>query len=144
MAEKTKASSGMHRAKLWEIGMYALNNTSTNLYLTLVGYISYYLVGIIGVTVVFAGSFVTIMRVWDGVTDPFVGMMVDKTNTKFGKNRPFIVIGNITLFVTTWLMFHFVTELGSGIRLIAFIIIYLIYILGYTAQCVVTSLHRPV
>ena len=43
MAEKTKASSGMHRAKLWEIGMYALNNTSTNLYLTLVGYISYYL-----------------------------------------------------------------------------------------------------
>lgn len=139
MAEKTKASSGMHRAKLWEIGMYALNNTSTNLYMTLVGYISYYLVGIIGVTVVFAGSFVTLMRVWDGVTDPFVGMMVDKTNTKFGKNRPFIVIGNITLFVTTWLMFHFVTELGSGIRLIAFIIIYLVYILGYTAQCVVTK-----
>ena len=32
MAETKKAASGMHRAKLWEIGLYALNNTSTNLY----------------------------------------------------------------------------------------------------------------
>lgn len=138
MAEN-KNNNGVHRAKLWEIGFYALNNTSTNLYMSLVGYISYYLVGIIGVGVVFAGSFVTFMRVWDGVTDPFVGMMVDKTNTKFGKNRPFIVIGNVTLFVTTWLMFNIVPKFGAGVRLPLFIVIYLIYILGYTAQCVVTK-----
>lgn len=50
MAEKS-SSNGVHRAKLWEIGFYALNNTSTNLYMSLVGYISYYLVGIIGVGV---------------------------------------------------------------------------------------------
>lgn len=131
--------AGIHRAKLWEIGMYALNNTSTNLYMVMVGYISYYLIGIIGVGVVFAGSFVTFMRVWDGVTDPFVGMIVDKTNTKFGKNRPFIVIGNVILFSMTWLMFHFVPTLSSGVRLPIFIVIYLIYILGYTAQCVVTK-----
>lgn len=133
------AGGGIHRAYLWEIGLYALNNTSTNLYMIMVGYISYYLVGIIGVGVVFAGSFVTIMRVWDGVTDPFVGMIVDKTNTKFGKNRPFIVIGNLILFAMTWLMFHFVPTLGSGARLPVFIVIYLVYVLGYTAQCVVTK-----
>lgn len=132
-------SSGLHRAKTWEIALYALNNTSTNLYMTLVGYISYYLVGIIGTTVVFAGSFVTVMRIWDGVTDPIVGMMVDKTNGKFGKNRPFIVIGNVILFITTWLMFNMVPTLPQGIKLIVFIIIYMIYILGYTAQCVVTK-----
>lgn len=138
MAEKT-GSNGVHRAKLWEIGFYALNNTSTNLYMSLMAYITYYLVGIIGVGVVLAGSFVTIMRVWDGVTDPFVGMVVDKTNSKFGKNRPFIVIGNLILFSTTFLMFHFVPNLGSSVRFIVFIIIYLVYILGYTAQCVVTK-----
>lgn len=138
MAEKS-SSNGVHRAKLWEIGFYALNNTSTNLYMSLVGYISYYLVGIIGVGVVLAGSFVTFMRVWDGVTDPFVGMIVDRTNSKFGKNRPFIVIGNVILFSTTWLMFHFVPTLGTSIRFAVFIVIYLVYILGYTAQCVVTK-----
>ena len=137
MAEKN--NSGVHRAHLWEIALYALNNTSTNLYMMMVGYISYYLVGIIGVSVVFAGSFVTVMRIWDGVTDPFVGMMVDKTNTKFGKNRPFILIGNAVLFLTTLLMFRVVPNLSSAVRFPVFLVIYLIYIVGYTCQCVVTK-----
>ncbi len=132
-------NSGMHRAKTWEIGLYALNNTSTNLYMMLVSYITYYLVGIIGVGVVFAGSFVTVMRIWDGVTDPIVGMLVDKTNGKFGKNRPFIVLGNVILFLTTALMFWVVPTIPQGIRLPVFIVIYMVYVLGYTAQCVVTK-----
>lgn len=49
--------------------MYALNNTSTNTYMMVVGYISYFLIGIVGLASVLAGSIVTIMRVWDGVTD---------------------------------------------------------------------------
>lgn len=137
--EEKKVNSGIHRAHIWEIMFYVFNNTSTNLYMTLVGYISYYLVGIVGVGVVFAGSFVTLMRIWDGVTDPFVGMIVDKTNTKFGKNRPFIVIGNIILFATTWLMFNLIPKMGTGLRLPVFIFIYMIYIIGYTCQCVVTK-----
>ena len=35
--------NGIHRAKMWEIMMYALNNTSTNTYMVVVGYISYFL-----------------------------------------------------------------------------------------------------
>ena len=131
--------NGIHRAKMWEIMMYALNNTSTNTYMLVVGYISYFLIGIVGLASVLAGSIVTIMRVWDGVTDPFVGMMVDKTNGKFGKNRPFIVIGQIIMFVTTFVMFNFIPKMGTGVRFVAFIIIYMIYILGYTCQCVVTK-----
>ena len=131
--------NGIHRAKMWEIMMYALNNTSTNTYMLVVGYISYFLIGIVGLASVLAGSIVTIMRIWDGVTDPFVGMMVDKTNGKFGKNRPFIVIGQIIMFVTTFVMFNFIPKMGTGVRFVAFIIIYMIYILGYTCQCVVTK-----
>ena len=131
--------NGIHRAKMWEIMMYALNNTSTNTYMMVVGYISYFLIGIVGLASVLAGSIVTIMRVWDGVTDPFVGMMVDKTNGKFGKNRPFIVIGQIIMFATTFVMFNFIPKMGTGVRFVAFIIIYMIYIIGYTCQCVVTK-----
>lgn len=138
MGEK-KVHTGIHRAHIWEIGLYALNNTSTNIYLTLVGYISYYLVGIVGVGVVLAGSIVTIMRIWDGVTDPFVGFIVDKTNTKFGKNRPFIVIGNLILFGTTWFMFNIIPTMNTSIRFPVFILIYMVYIIGYTCQCVVTK-----
>ena len=139
MSKKPLEENGVHRAKLWEIGFYALNNTSTNAYMMLVGSISYFLVGIVGIGAVLAGSIVTIMRVWDGVTDPFVGMLVDNTNTKFGKNRPFIVLGQIILFSMTFVMFRFIPKMPQGGRFIAFIIIYCIYIVGYTFQCVVTK-----
>ena len=131
--------TGMHRARLWEIAFYALNNTSTNAYLILVSSISYFLVGIVGVGAVLAGSIVTIMRIWDGVTDPFIGMIVDNTNTKFGKNRPFIVVGNLILFALTFIMFRCIPLIPGGARFIAFIIMYAVYIIGYTFQCVVTK-----
>ena len=40
--KKPLEENGIHRAKLWEIGFYALNNTSTNIYMMLMSYISYY------------------------------------------------------------------------------------------------------
>ena len=92
-------NNGIHRAKLWQIGGFALNNTATNLYLFFMNFIAYYLVGAVGVGVVVASSIIMSMRIWDGVTDPFIGYLVDKTNTKFGKNRPFMVIGNVILLV---------------------------------------------
>ena len=63
--KKPLEENGIHRAKLREIAFYALNNTSTNIYMALMGYISYYLIGIVGVGAVLAGSFVTVMRIWD-------------------------------------------------------------------------------
>lgn len=131
--------NGIHRAKMWEIMMYALNNTSTNTYMVVVGYISYFLIGIVGLASVLAGSIVTIMRVWDGVTDPFVGMMVDKTNGKFGKNRPFIVIGQIILCVTSYIAFHVTHKLPQGVRFPFYVVVLMVYYLGYTCQCVVTK-----
>ena len=86
-----------------------------------------------------AGSFSMMMRIWDGVTDPVVGLLVDKTNGKFGKNRPFMVIGNIILFITSWILFNVTHNLPMAARFPFFIIISAIYYLGYTCQCVVTK-----
>lgn len=137
--KKPLEENGIHRAKLWEIAFYALNNTSTNIYMALIGYISYYLIGIVGVGAVLAGSFVTVMRIWDGVTDPFVGFVVDKTNTKFGKNRPFIVVGQIILFVSSFILFNVTPSIPKAGRFPFFVVVYMVYIIGYTCQCVVTK-----
>lgn len=131
--------TGIHRAKLWEIGLYALNNTSTNTYMFVFMYVSYFLTGIVGASVVFAGTISTVMRMWDGVTDPFIGFIVDKTNSKFGKNRPFIVIGNLILMVTSFIIFKVTPMLPMVARIPFYIIMYMLYIIGYTCQCVVTK-----
>ncbi len=127
-----KQTTGVHRAKIWQIAGFAFNNTATNMYMFFMNFITYYMVGAIGVGVVLATSFVTIMRIWDGVSDPFVGYMVDKTNGRFGKNRPFMVIGNLTLMLSTFIMFHVSHNMPSAIRFVFFVIIYMF-------QCVVTK-----
>lgn len=136
---KYLGENGIHRVPLWRIGGFALNNTATNLYMFVMNYVSFYLLGWVGVGMMLASSFSMIMRIWDGVTDPFVGFMVDKTNGRFGKNRPFMVIGNLILAVSSFIMFHVTHLLPSAFRLVFFVVISAIYYLGYTAQCVVTK-----
>ena len=138
---KYYGENGIHRVPLWRIGGFALNNTATNLYLFMMNYVAYYLTGFVGVAVVTASSFAMMMRIWDGVTDPFIGYVVDKTNGKFGKNRPFMIIGNVILAVMSFILFH-VTHLlpeNVAVRYAFFIICAAIYYIGSTFQCVVTK-----
>lgn len=140
-SSKYYGENGIHRVPLWRIAGFALNNTATNLYLFMMNYVAYYLTGFVGVAVVTASSFSMMMRIWDGVTDPFIGFVVDKTNGRFGKNRPFMVIGNVILAVTSFILFH-VTHLlpeNTTIRFAFFIVVAAIYYVGYTFQCVVTK-----
>lgn len=139
MKNQTEQTNGLHRARIWQIGGFALNNTATNMYMFLMNFIAYYMTGIVGVGVVMASTFITAMRIWDGVTDPFIGFMVDKTNGKFGKNRPFMLIGNLILMGGSFIMLHVTHLLPSAGRFFFFMIIYMIYIIGYTFQCVVTK-----
>lgn len=138
-SSKFYGENGVHRVPLWRIAGFALNNTATNLYMFTMNFVAYYLAGWVGVGTVVAGSFSMMMRIWDGVTDPFVGFMVDKTNGKFGKNRPFMVVGNVILLVTSYILFHVTHTLPMGARFPFFIVVSAIYYLGYTAQCVVTK-----
>ena len=131
--------TGIHRAKGWEIALYALNNTSTNLYMLCFMYVTYYLTGIVGIGVALAGTVMTVMRVWDGVTDPFIGFIVDKTNGKFGKNRPFILLGQVFMLIGTFLIFFIGPSLPQAARFVFFVVCYMLFIVGYTFQCVVTK-----
>lgn len=140
-SSKYYGENGIHRVPLWRIGGFALNNTATNFYMFMMNYVAYYLTGIVGVAVVTASSFAMMMRIWDGVTDPFIGYIVDKTNGRFGKNRPFMIAGNIILCITSFIMFHVTHRLpdNATIRFAFFIIIAAIYYIGYTLQCVATK-----
>ncbi|MBP3710144.1 MAG: MFS transporter [Treponema sp.] len=132
-------NTGIHRARLWQIAGFTLNNMATNLYMFYFFFIAYYMTGFVGVGVVLASTIIMLMRIWDGVTDPFIGYLVDRTNTKIGKNRPFMIIGNIMLLVFSFLMVHATHKFPAAARFPVFIVLYMLYIIGYTFQCVVTK-----
>ncbi|WP_227937745.1 MFS transporter [Alkalihalobacillus deserti] len=133
-----------HTAKLWQIGLFALNNTATNIYFFVMFFVSYYATGVAGLTVVVVSMIITLMRFFDGITDPIIGFVIDKTESKFGKFGPLMVIGNIILAVTTFIMFTFTHMLPDSLQLLFFIAIYAIHIIGYTFQTACTRAAQTV
>ncbi|WP_407271893.1 MFS transporter [Radiobacillus sp. PE A8.2] len=138
MSEELNASNAVHKAKSWQMLLFALNNGSTNAYFILtMNYIAYYANGVLSLTLLFATMIVTIMRIFDAVTDPIIGALIDKTQTKFGKFRPFMLGGNIILAVSALLMFfgtRYIPESMMGLRYGLFILFYAIFVIGYTFQ----------
>ena len=133
-----------NRAHVWQIAFFSMNNTSTNLYLAMMGYVSYYANGIAGIGVFIISFILTGMRIFDGITDPIIGYVLDKTNGKYGKFRPFMVIGYILLALSSLVLF-FTTHLVPGIcRIPYFIIVYAVYIIGYTFQTTVVKSGQSV
>ncbi|NNJ32141.1 MFS transporter [Lacrimispora defluvii] len=124
---------GIHFVPVWRIFGFSGANMAVNLYMGITMIMSYYLNGYVGMAVVLASSFSTIMRLWDGVTDPIVGFLIDKFGGRFGKTRLCLVIGGTMLFVNSFLMFNVTDRLPeTGIRTIFFVVFTLLYYIGYT------------
>ncbi|WP_078059892.1 MFS transporter [Gracilibacillus timonensis] len=141
--QEAAMNSNYHTAKIWQIALFTLNNTATNLFLFAIGFVTYYATGIAGLTVVVVSTILTTMRVFDGITDPIIGFILDKIESKFGKFRPIQLIGNIILIISFITMYN-LHHLPEGFRIIAFIVIHAIYILGYTMQTTVTRAAQTV
>ena len=128
-----------NRAKTWQIALFALNMMSTNMYLFLMSYVSYYANGLLGMSVVFVSTLATSMRIFDGFTDPIIGWFIDHTKGRFGKFRPFLVVGNLLLIVSMLLMYKTTHLVPEAIRIPYFVVVYALYIIGYTVQGTVTT-----
>lgn len=69
-------------------------------------YLSLYLTNALGINSLFLLILAPLARIWDGVNDPIMGSLVDKTNTKMGKHRPWILIGAVCNAVVLSLLFN--------------------------------------
>ena len=112
---------------------------STNMYLFLMMYVSYYANGILGMSVVFVSTLATSMRIFDGFTDPIIGWLIDHTNGRFGKFRPFLVVGNALLALSMILLYKTTHLVPEALQIPYFIVVYALYIIGYTVQGTVTT-----
>ena len=126
-----------NEAKFYQFGLFSLNNAATNLYLALMGYVSYYANSVIGFRVVLISMLLTIMNVFDGITDPIAGFLLDKTKGRFGKFRPFMFFGNCIMAVSTPLLFGTLEYIPKVLQVPYFVLVYALFVLGYTFQTVV-------
>ena len=118
------------RAKLWQIIMVASNGLVGMGFYCLIGLASYSASIGFGIATVAVGGILTFTRIFDAITDPMLAFIYDKVNTRFGKVRILLAAGWVIMVLGVLLMFNWAAGKGHGI--IAFILIYMLYIIGYT------------
>ncbi len=71
---------------------YALGDTAANfIFQTMVMFQLAFYTDTFGITAAAAGTLLVVVRVWDAIFDPFMGIVADRTKTKWGKFRPWIL-----------------------------------------------------
>ena len=141
-------TNGINRAKFYQLALFPMNNGATNVYFVLIlSYIANFGNAVLGLAMLFASFMVTGMRVFDAITDPIIGALMDKTNTRFGKFRPFMVIGNAIMAISVFLLYvvtPLVPESVMWLRYVLFILLYAVWVIGYTLQTSVTRSAQAV
>ena len=101
-------------------------------YMLSASYILYYYQDILGVNAVAMGVILLVARVFDAFNDPLMGIVVAKTQTKWGKFRPWLMIGTLTNAVILFIMFSAPPAL-TGRGLVAYAAIsYIVWGVTYT------------
>lgn len=145
---KTASGSGVNRAKTYQLVLFPLNNGATNVYYVLIlSYIATFGNNVLGIATVFASVMVTGMRVFDAFTDPLIGALMDRTNGKLGKFRPFMLIGNIIMAFAVFMLYCISPDIPEDqmwLRYATFIVLYAVWVIGYTFQTSVTRSGQTV
>ena len=118
------------RAKVWQIIFTATGG--------MVGMSVYFLTGMasysanvgFGIATLAVGGILTFTRIFDAVTDPLLAFVYDKINTRFGKVRILLVSGWLVMAFAVLMMYNWAAGKGHGV--VAYIGLYVIYIIGYT------------
>ena len=101
-------------------------------YMLSASYILYYYQDLLGISGTVMGAIMMAARVFDAFNDPIMGVVVAKTRTRFGRFRPWLLIGTITNAIVLYLVFSAPPSL-SGDGLIAYAaIFYILWGVTYT------------
>lgn len=118
------------KAKLWQIILVSCNALIGMSVYSLIGYASYAASIGYGIATVVVGIILTSTRILDAITDPILAMIYDRVNTKHGKIRILMAAGWLIQSLALIGMFSAFSSKGFGI--IMFILMYVIYVIGYT------------
>lgn len=104
MGNNISTNSG--RLPVWRRAAYGLTDAGGNFAFSIVSsYLTVFYTDVVGLTPVVISVIMLIARVWDGVNDPMMGVICEKTRSKWGRYRPYLLFGAPVLGLCTVLAF---------------------------------------
>lgn len=131
MAEEAKQEE---RIGLSEKLGYGVGDLASGLMLNFFGfYLLYFFVDLGGLAPAAIGLMFLITKLIDAFTDPMMGMVADRTRTRWGRYRPYILFGAIPLGLSMVLIFSAPQDMGGTALLIWAYATYTLCMLAFTA-----------
>ncbi len=113
---------------------YALGDTAANLiFQTMVMFQLAFYTDTFGISAAAAGTLLVVVRFWDAIFDPMMGIVADRTNTKWGKFRPWILCTAIPFGIMGFLTFV-TPNFSAGGKLVYAYITYIVLMMVYSAN----------
>jgi GPH family glycoside/pentoside/hexuronide:cation symporter len=120
------------RLKTREYIGYALGDTASNFFFqTFNIFLTYYYVDVWGIPATALLWMFPIIRLFDACNDPAMGLIADRTNTRWGKFRPYLLWGAIPYGICGYLMFAG-PDFGPTGKLVYAYITYALMLISYT------------
>ncbi|MCP4750483.1 MAG: MFS transporter [Proteobacteria bacterium] len=111
---------------------YGLGAMACNLVFNMtILYLLYYYTDVFGLAAAAVGTLFLVARIWDAVNDPIMGLIVDRTHTRWGQFRPYLIMGTIPMAIAMVLTFT-TPDLGYTGKLIYAYVTYILLGMTYT------------
>ena len=112
---------------------YGAGDGANNLTFSMVSaFLLIYLTNVAGIAAAAAGTLFLVVRVWGGFTDLFAGRVIDRTETRWGKFRPYVLFGSVPLLALLVALFSIPGSLSLGAKLAWAYVAYALFQLAYS------------
>jgi oligogalacturonide transporter len=90
-------------------------------------YYLYFLTDVVRINPALAGVVILISKVYDSITDPFEGIITDRTRTRFGRRRPYLLGGVVLIFISFYALWYPVNYSEEWQRFLFVVLAYLFF-----------------
>lgn len=113
---------------------YACGDLGCCLAYSMIGsYLTFFMTDVALIPATTVGTVMLFSKAWDAIIDPFIGAMADKTRTKWGSYRPWVIGASVPMVVTNVLAFTTNPEWSQGFRTIFAFTAYFLSVTAYSA-----------
>lgn len=111
---------------------YGIGDLGCNLvFSTMASYLMVFYTDVFGITAAAAGTMMLVTKFIDALTDTGMGLIVDRTHSKWGQGRPYFLLGAVPFAVFTFLTFY-IPDLGNTGKLVWAYVTYCLLCTAYT------------